>query len=97
MYLSPQSLITFDPSHAIEDYRVAETGIQYSHLANGVYDPAIILSGWINPFAAPHFRDIQLQVAGLIQNKILVGHSLWNFLSVCLYTSVRQTDNRSFR
>ncbi|KAF8078271.1 hypothetical protein FPV67DRAFT_1403782 [Lyophyllum atratum] len=31
---------------------------------------------------APHFQDVQLRVANIIKNKIIVGHSLWNFLSV---------------
>ncbi|KAL4258525.1 Ribonuclease H superfamily protein [Pleurotus pulmonarius] len=32
--------------------------------------------------AAPAFEDVQRRVYGLIKNKVLVGHSLWLFLSV---------------
>lgn len=53
------------PTHRVEDYRTAETGIQYSHLAN-----------------APLFQDVQRRVAHIITDKIIVGHSLWTFLSV---------------
>ncbi|KAF8971517.1 hypothetical protein BDZ97DRAFT_2033184 [Flammula alnicola] len=31
---------------------------------------------------APFFVDVQQKVAALIRNKILVGHRIWNFLSV---------------
>jgi len=31
---------------------------------------------------APKFADIQERVARIIKNKILVGHRIWNFLSV---------------
>lgn len=31
---------------------------------------------------APAFEDVQRRVYGLIKNKVLVGHSLWVFLSV---------------
>lgn len=70
------------PTHRIENYRVAETGLQHSDLAN-----------------APHFRDIQLRVADLIQDKILVGHGLWNFLSVLglSHPALRTRDLALFR
>ncbi|KAF8740637.1 hypothetical protein AX14_007779 [Amanita brunnescens Koide BX004] len=53
------------PTHRVEDYRTAETGIQYSHLVN-----------------APLFQDVQRQVAHIIEDKIIIGHSIWTFLSV---------------
>jgi hypothetical protein len=31
---------------------------------------------------APKFVDIQERVAKIIKNKIIVGHRIWNFLSV---------------
>ena len=34
---------------------------------------------------APQFVDIQERVAKIIKNKILVGHRIWNFLSVGVY------------
>ncbi|KAG5652292.1 hypothetical protein H0H81_005552 [Sphagnurus paluster] len=35
----------------------------------------------ISPHIAPSFQDVQLRAANLIKNKVIVGHSLWNFLS----------------
>ncbi|TFK76831.1 hypothetical protein BDN72DRAFT_754921 [Pluteus cervinus] len=53
------------PSHLVSDYRTAETGIQYVHLAN-----------------APPFEEVQRAILKVTEDKILVGHSLWIFLSV---------------
>jgi RNA exonuclease 4 len=45
-------------SHGIEDYRAAETGLQYSHLANGVYDAcSTTLSDGINTLQ-PHTSEM---------------------------------------
>ncbi|KAF8350218.1 hypothetical protein F5887DRAFT_944324, partial [Amanita rubescens] len=52
-------------THRVEDYRTAETGIQYSNLVN-----------------APLFQDVQRRVAHIIEDKIIIGHSIWTFLSV---------------
>ncbi|KAM6497953.1 hypothetical protein JOM56_005901 [Amanita muscaria] len=63
------------PTHRIEDYRTAETGIQYSHLANGSTSCSQLL-------AAPPFQDVQRRVSHIIADKIIIGHCLWTFLSV---------------
>lgn len=71
--------------HRIEDYRTSETGIQYHHLVNGLYMVCICLaniSTYRTVVVAPHFQDVQYQVANIIKNKVIVGYSLWNFLSV---------------
>ena len=31
---------------------------------------------------APLFQDVQRRVAHIIENKIIIGHSIWTFLSV---------------
>ncbi|KAJ8083916.1 hypothetical protein PM082_002683 [Marasmius tenuissimus] len=55
------------PSVQVTDYRTATTGIDASHLSSR--------------HAAP-FNSVQQHVAGIIKGNILVGHSLWNDLSV---------------
>lgn len=47
----------------------------------------IRLSYWVVVYyiclrVAPKFVDIQERVAKIIKDKILVGHRIWNFLSV---------------
>ncbi|KAJ3491027.1 hypothetical protein NLI96_g966 [Meripilus lineatus] len=55
------------PSMPVWDYRTATTGIEPEHLAPG---------------NALEFNDVQAQILNLIPGKILVGHSIWNDLSV---------------
>ncbi|TFK30345.1 hypothetical protein FA15DRAFT_683734 [Coprinopsis marcescibilis] len=55
------------PTLPVTDYRTAVTGITETHL---------------RPPQAWSFQTIQQHVAALIKGKILVGHSLWNDLSV---------------
>ncbi|KAK7694956.1 hypothetical protein QCA50_002144 [Cerrena zonata] len=51
----------------VTDYRTSTTGIRPEHLtANGI----------------PSFETVQAQVASLIRGKVLVGHCLWQDLSV---------------
>jgi len=56
------------PTMPVSDYRTGTTGIEAAHLsaANG----------------AKMFADVQTQVANLIRGRVIVGHSLWNDLSV---------------
>ncbi|KAM6498032.1 hypothetical protein JOM56_005980 [Amanita muscaria] len=56
-----------EPTMAVTDYRTSTTGIAESDLA----------SNEVLPFAV-----VQQYVANLIKGKVLVGHSLWNDLSV---------------
>ncbi|KAI0068442.1 hypothetical protein BV25DRAFT_578987 [Artomyces pyxidatus] len=55
------------PTMPVTDYRVSTTGITADHL---------------NSSSAVKFSDVQLFVANLIKDKVIVGHSLWNDLSV---------------
>ncbi|KAJ7579468.1 ribonuclease H-like domain-containing protein [Mycena floridula] len=55
------------PTSNVTDYRTATTGIQPSHLSGG---------------NAVQFSVVQEHVANLLKGNILVGHSLWNDLSV---------------
>ncbi|KAG2159775.1 uncharacterized protein EDB93DRAFT_1073818 [Suillus bovinus] len=55
------------PTMQVSDYRTATTGIESSHL--------------LSP-DTPTFAQVQQHVADLIKGKVLVGHSLWNDLSV---------------
>ncbi|EFI28608.1 hypothetical protein CC1G_13634 [Coprinopsis cinerea okayama7 len=55
------------PTLPVTDYRTGATGITESLL---------------QPPQARSFQIVQQQVANLIKGKILVGHSLWNDLSV---------------
>ncbi|KAJ7579473.1 hypothetical protein C8J56DRAFT_1059073 [Mycena floridula] len=55
------------PTSRVTDYRTATTGIQPSHLTGG---------------NAVQFSVVQEHVANLLRGNILVGHSLWNDLSV---------------
>ncbi|KAJ7589248.1 ribonuclease H-like domain-containing protein [Mycena floridula] len=55
------------PTLKVTDYRTATTGIQPSHLTGG---------------NAVQFSVVQEHVANLLKGNILVGHSLWNDLSV---------------
>ncbi|KAJ7579461.1 hypothetical protein C8J56DRAFT_1059061 [Mycena floridula] len=55
------------PTSKVTDYRTATTGIQPSHLSGG---------------NAVQFSVVQEHVANLLKGNILVGHSLWNDLSV---------------
>ncbi|KAF9015081.1 hypothetical protein BDQ17DRAFT_1229133 [Cyathus striatus] len=58
---------TMDVRRAVTDYRTSATGITQAHLYSG--------DAWA-------FSVVQQYVASLIKGKILVGHSLWNDLSV---------------
>ncbi|KAF8898823.1 ribonuclease H-like domain-containing protein [Infundibulicybe gibba] len=55
------------PTMEVTDYRTATTGITESHLKSS---------------EALNFGVVQPYVADLIEGKILVGHSIWNDLSV---------------
>ncbi|EIW86792.1 hypothetical protein CONPUDRAFT_46102 [Coniophora puteana RWD-64-598 SS2] len=55
------------PTMPVTDYRTATTGI----------DPKTLTSS-----STPKFQLVQADVAQLIKGKIVVGHSLWNDLSV---------------
>ncbi|KAI0811227.1 ribonuclease H-like domain-containing protein [Irpex lacteus] len=55
------------PMMRVTDYRTAMNGIEAHHLAA--------------PHARP-FPDVQRDVANYIRNKIIVGYTLWNDLSV---------------
>jgi hypothetical protein len=39
---------------------------------------------------APLFQDVQRQVAHIIEDKIIIGHSIWTFLSVGSKTVCRR-------
>ncbi|TFK41245.1 ribonuclease H-like domain-containing protein [Crucibulum laeve] len=55
------------PTMEVTDYRTSTTGINHSHLySNEVWA----------------FNAVQQYVANLLKGKVLVGHSLWNDLSV---------------
>ncbi|EIN13618.1 nucleotide-binding protein [Punctularia strigosozonata HHB-11173 SS5] len=55
------------PTQHITDYRTAQTGLQAEHL--------------YGPHALP-LNQVKALVAQRIAGKIIIGHSLWNFLSV---------------
>ncbi|KAJ7599624.1 ribonuclease H-like domain-containing protein [Mycena floridula] len=55
------------PTLKVTDYRTATTGIQPPHLTGG---------------NAVQFSVVQEHIANLLKGNILVGHSLWNDLSV---------------
>ncbi|KAI0375266.1 hypothetical protein BV20DRAFT_960367 [Pilatotrama ljubarskyi] len=55
------------PTNTVTDYRTSTTGIQASDLQPGNAMP---------------WREVQQRVAQLIRDKILVGHTLWQDLSV---------------
>ncbi|KAI5123614.1 hypothetical protein M0805_003430 [Coniferiporia weirii] len=55
------------PTMAVTDYRTSTTGIEAKHL---------------NSDSAMHFNAVQSLIAEYIKGKILVGHSIWQDLSV---------------
>ncbi|KAH9947154.1 hypothetical protein B0H21DRAFT_856627 [Amylocystis lapponica] len=55
------------PTMTVSDYRTSTTGIEPANL---------------EPSAVKKFSEVQQHVANLIKGKILVGHSLWQDLSV---------------
>ncbi|KAI0788673.1 ribonuclease H-like domain-containing protein [Abortiporus biennis] len=55
------------PTMPVSDYRTATTGIEPEHLS---------------PNNAMKFSEVQSRIASLIKGKVLIGHSLWNDLSV---------------
>lgn len=55
------------PTMQVTDYRTSTTGITEAHLTSG--------NVW-------SFNAVQQYVANLIDGKVLVGHSIWNDLSV---------------
>lgn len=55
------------PTMTVTDYRTSTTGITPAHLSSP---------------GARKFNDVQRDVADLIKDKVIVGHSLWNDLSV---------------
>ncbi|GLB36423.1 putative exonuclease [Lyophyllum shimeji] len=69
---------------SIVDYRgsvVLDTYVRPTHLIED-YRPRETGLQHDDLMNAPHFQDVQLRVSSIIRNKIIVGHSLWNFLSV---------------
>ncbi|KAK7468815.1 hypothetical protein VKT23_003315 [Stygiomarasmius scandens] len=64
------------PTMKVTDYRTAQTGIEPQHLYGGN--------------AAP-FSTVQQHVASIIKGHVLVGHSLWNDLSVLGISHVAST------
>ncbi|KAI9512811.1 ribonuclease H-like domain-containing protein [Russula earlei] len=61
------------PTMEVSDYRTSTTGITPDNLASGA-SPR-------KPDAKP-FDEVQRRVASMIKDKVIVGHSLWNDLSV---------------
>ncbi|EJF66937.1 ribonuclease H-like domain-containing protein [Dichomitus squalens] len=57
------------PTNPVTDYRTSTTGIQPEDLQPG---------GW----SALPWKEVQARVAQLIRDKIIVGHTLWQDLSV---------------
>ncbi|TDL28522.1 hypothetical protein BD410DRAFT_781040 [Rickenella mellea] len=55
------------PTMPVTDYRTATTGIEPRHLDPGV---------------AMRFSEAQARVASLIKGKVLIGHAIWQDLSV---------------
>ncbi|KAI0284968.1 hypothetical protein BGY98DRAFT_946467 [Russula aff. rugulosa BPL654] len=55
------------PTMAVTDYRTSTSGITATHLTSGEAKP---------------FEFVQVHVAEVIKDKVVVGHSLWNDLSV---------------
>ncbi|KAI0274725.1 ribonuclease H-like domain-containing protein [Gloeopeniophorella convolvens] len=55
------------PTMAVTDYRTSTTGITPANLTSA---------------SAVKFPDVQRLVADMIKDKVIVGHSLWNDLSV---------------
>lgn len=69
----------------VSDYRTAQTGLTPYTLARGMSDclDASVTCRRLISYPAPTFPDVQQRVANLVRGKILVGYSLWEFLSVC--------------
>jgi len=55
------------PTMQVVDYRTSTTGIQAAHLTNGSATP---------------FATVQRAVADLLRGRIIIGHALWQDLSV---------------
>ncbi|KAI9060564.1 hypothetical protein FKP32DRAFT_1577974 [Trametes sanguinea] len=71
------------PTNPVTDYRTNTTGIQAAHLQPG--EPSVgICATSAHPVSgnALPWKEVQQQVAQLIRDKILVGHTLWQDLSV---------------
>lgn len=86
--------------YPVSDYRYSETNLTYTALSNGERDrqedEGILMLR--NDYAtAPPFADIQRRVATLIQGKILVGHRIWNFLSVSKISRLCRSRYIKFR
>jgi len=100
---TPEQLITHRivlVRHEIEDYRPAETGLQLAQLANGLLESCSVFAITRTKcrIVAPYFQDVQLRVAGIIKNKILVGHC-GSFLKVLglSHPALRTRDLALFR
>lgn len=71
----------------VTDYRTSTTGITPVHLSSRKSTVAVTLRydyGGLIALAkatASKFNDVQRQVAELIKDKVIIGHSLWNDLS----------------
>ncbi|KAF5385505.1 hypothetical protein D9757_005353 [Collybiopsis confluens] len=71
------------PTMKITDYRTATTGIEPTHLSAFPFSSSLLFDN--HRFSienAQRFTDIQQYVASLIKGHILVGHCIWNDLSV---------------
>lgn len=77
------------PTMAVTDYRTSTTGITPAHLSSRKCTVAITLNSQTHhsrEAAAIKFTDVQRDVAELIKDKVIVGHSIWNDLSGTYYT-----------
>jgi len=75
---------TESPSRvSLVDYRGHSILDTYVHPTHPIEDYRTSETGlnYLHLCNAPLFVDIQERVAGIIRNKILVGHRIWNFLS----------------
>jgi hypothetical protein len=76
---------------AVTDYRTSTTGITASHLSSGRPPSKISRLGLFLGLTflvqiaekgeAKAFDVVQVTVAEIIKDKVIVGHSLWNDLS----------------
>jgi len=74
---------------AVTDYRTSTTGITPAHLSSGRGTEKTVTLFWtltrpkllLRQADAKSFDEVQQSVAGIIKDKVLIGHSLWNDLS----------------
>ncbi|KAI9445119.1 hypothetical protein H4582DRAFT_1805328 [Lactarius indigo] len=70
------------PTMTVTDYRTSTTGITPAHLSSSEPTALAITLTASCKAAAVKFNEVQRRVADLIKDKVIVGHSLWNDLSV---------------